>query len=107
MFKFFYTIFTSPLGLPINAVWEYIILFVMGEIAHIFAWKISPGGKYGSFIYWASKFAVFVFIWIILYVIIFSIKFIEIYWMSICAVLLCIAWGLRITNKTIKNHTKI
>ena len=80
MLKLFYTLLTDPLGLPIEPLWEYIILLVVGEIVHEIAFSISTGGTFGSLIYWASKLIVFVIIWAVLYAIIASIQFIIAHW---------------------------
>lgn len=81
MLKFIFELFTSPLGLPIEPFWEWIILLIVGEIAHELAYWLSPGGKeFGSLIYWLSKLAVFVAMWLILYGIITAIKFVILYW---------------------------
>ena len=81
MWKLIYEILVNPLGLPIEPIWEYIILLVVGEIAHELAYWISPGGKvFGSLIYWISKLLVFVAVWIILYGIITAMQFVIAYW---------------------------
>jgi hypothetical protein len=76
----FYNLLTSPFGLPIPAIWEWLILLVVGEIVHEIAWKASPGGRFGSLIYWVTKFISFVAIWAILYGIISAIKFVVAHW---------------------------
>ena len=80
MLKILYEILVSPLGLPINPIWEYVIIFIVGEITHEVAFWISPGGRFGSLIYWVSKFLIFVAAWAILYGIILAIKFIISNW---------------------------
>ena len=80
MLKFLYTIITSPLGLPIDPIWEYIILLVVGEVVHEIAYWVSPGGKFGSIVYWSTKLLVFIAIWAILYGIIAVIKFVISHW---------------------------
>ena len=80
MLKFLYTIFTDPLGLPIDPVWEFVILLIVGEIVHEIAYWVSPGGAFGSLIYWITKLLVFVAIWAILYGIIAVIKFVILHW---------------------------
>lgn len=79
MLKFLYTIFTDPLGLPVEPIWEFVILLVVGEIVHEIAYWVSPGGTFGSLIYWVTKLLVFVAIWAILYGIIAVIKFVILY----------------------------
>ena len=56
------------------------ILLIVGEIVHEIAWNTSPGGPFGSLIYWGTKLIAFVGIWLALYVIIAAIKFIIAYW---------------------------
>ena len=48
MLKLIYEILVNPLGLPIEPIWEYLIIVVVGEIAHEIAYSFSPGGKLGS-----------------------------------------------------------
>ena len=80
MLKLLYTLFTDPLGLPIEPLWEYVILLIVGEIVHEIAWNTSPGGTFGSLIYWVTKLLAFVIIWAVLYAIIATIQFIIAYW---------------------------
>ena len=80
MLKLFYTLFTDPLGLPIEPLWEYIILLIVGEVVHEIAWNVSPGGTFGSQIYWVTKIIAFVAIWAVLYAVIAVIKFIIAHW---------------------------
>ena len=80
MLKLFYTLLTDPLGLPIEPLWEYVILFIVGEIVHEIAWSASPGGTFGSLIYWVTKLPAFVAIWAALYVIIVAVQFVIAHW---------------------------
>ena len=80
MLKFFYTILTDPLGLPLAPLWEYIILLLLGEIVHETAWNTSPGGNLGSLIYWVTKLCSFVAIWAVLYMGITAVKFVIAHW---------------------------
>ena len=109
MLKLFYTLLTDPLGLPIEPLWEYIILLLVGEIVHEIAFYVSPGGTFGSLIYWVTKLIAFAAIWAVLYAIIAIIKFIIAHWIW-CAivggVLLAAAVGLIIYAKVSdKNYT--
>lgn len=80
MWKIIYEILISPLVLPINPIWEYLIILFVGEIVHEIAYSFSQGGRFGSLIYWITKLIVFVVIWAILYAIISVINFIISYW---------------------------
>ena len=50
MLKFFYTLLTDPLGLPLEPIWEHVTLAILGWIVHEIAWSTSPGGRLGSLI---------------------------------------------------------
>ena len=71
---------TDPLGLPIELLWEYVILLIVGEIVHEIAWNASPGGTFGSLIYWVTKLIAFVAIWAVLYAIIAAVQFVIAHW---------------------------
>ena len=90
MLKFLYELITNPLGLPIEPILEWIIILVVGEIAHEIAYWISPGGKIiGSAVYWITKFISFVAMWAVLYGLIVAIQFVTKYWIWF----LCIGGG--------------
>lgn len=80
MFKLFYELLTNPLGLPLEPLWEYIILLAVGEVVHEIAFHISPGGEFGSPIYWFTKAVSCFVVWAVLYVLIASIQFIIAHW---------------------------
>lgn len=80
LLKLFYTLLTDPLGLPIEPLWEYVILLIVGEIVHEIAWSTSPGGTFGSLIYWVTKLIAFVAIWAVLYAIIATVQFVIAHW---------------------------
>lgn len=80
MLKLFYTLLTNPLGLPIEPLWEYVILLVVCEIVHEIAWSASPGGTFGSLVYWVTKLIAFMAIWAVLYAIIAAIQFVITHW---------------------------
>ena len=67
MLKFFYTLLTDPFGLPLEWFWEYIILTILGWVVHEIAWAASPGGRFGSLIYWSTKLLTFFGLWAVLY----------------------------------------
>lgn len=98
MFKFLYTLLTNPLGLPINPIWEYLILLIVGEVVHEIAWQVSPGGELGSFIYWVTKLLAFVVIWAVLYGIIWFAQFVSTYIWWIIGVLGVISIALTIVR---------
>jgi hypothetical protein len=52
----------------------------LGEIVHEIAWNASPGGTFGSLIYWVTKLFAFVAIWAVLYAIIVAVQFVIAHW---------------------------
>ena len=87
MLKFVFTILTDPLGLPINALWEYLILLVLNEIAYRIAWEASPGGFGGSTIHWTVRTISFVVMWAAAYGIITAVKWIFEHWVLVLSIL--------------------
>lgn len=80
MLKFFYTLLTDPLGLPLEWFWEYIILTILGWVVHEIAWAASPGGRFGSLIYWSTKLLTFFGLWAVLYAVIVAGKYLIAHW---------------------------
>lgn len=58
-----FNLLTSPLGFPTTPVWSWLLSLIIGGLAHEIAWQISPGGRFGSIIYWATKLLSFVIVW--------------------------------------------
>ena len=94
MFKLIFEILTDPLGLPINALWEYLILAIINAVAFKIGRDASPGGTWGSAIHWAVRLIAFVIIWAITYGVIALAKWIFANWI----IALCIVAGLVIAS---------
>ena len=90
MFNLIFEILTDPLGLPINALWEYLILAIINVVAFKIGWDASPGGTRGSAIHWAVRLVAFVIIWAVTYGIIALAKRIFANWV----IALCIIIGI-------------
>ena len=97
MLKFLFDIFTDPLGLPIDAIWEYLILAVIGAIAFLVGWAVSEGGTFGSLVHWIVRFVVFVLLWAIVYGIIALVQWIFANWVLV----LCILGGVALIGGVI------
>lgn len=76
IFKFLFERATDPLGLPINALYEYIILAVIGAVAYGIAYSkvgdmyhggLISGRTEGSFFHWLIRFILFVGLWLLTY----------------------------------------
>lgn len=76
IFKFLFERATDPLGLPINALYEYIILAVIGAVAYGIAYSkvgdmyhggLISGRTEGSFFHWLIRLILFVGPWLLTY----------------------------------------
>lgn len=76
IFKFLFERATDPLGLPINAFYEYIILAVIGAVAYSIAYSkvgdmyhgsLISGRTEGSFFHWLIRLILFVGLWLLAY----------------------------------------
>lgn len=65
--KLLFELLTSPLGLPIEWYYEYMIMFVIGKIAFSYGWEKSPGGSFGSIIHYFYRTIAFFVLWAIAY----------------------------------------
>lgn len=76
IFKFLFERATDPLGLPINAFYEYIILAVIGAVAYGIAYSkvgdmyhgsLISGRTEGSFFHWLIRLILYVGLWLLAY----------------------------------------
>ncbi len=81
MYGFIYKLLISPLGLPVNALLEWIILLIIEKIAFKIAWEASRGGFWGSEIHWTVRTISFFVIWAITYAVIWTVKFVIANWL--------------------------
>lgn len=75
-FKFMFERLTDQLGLPINPIYEYIILAVIGLVAYGIAYStvgdmyhggLISGRTEGSFFHWLIRLILFVGLWLLTY----------------------------------------
>ena len=88
MFKLVFELLTDPLGLPINALWEYLVLLIIGAISFSVGWEVSPGGRFGSVIHWCVRLIAFFVLWAITYGAISAFQWFIAHWVVCIAVLL-------------------
>ncbi len=96
VFSFLFDRLTDPLGLPIEAWKEWLILLVIGAVAYRIAFS-AVGDMYnsgdistrtgGSFFHWLIRAVVFVAIWAITYGVIVAVKFVAAHWIFVVSVL--------------------
>lgn len=88
MYKLLFELLTDPLGLPINDLWEYLILLVIGAISFSVGWEVSPGGRFGSVIHWCVRLIAFFALWVITYGAISAFQWFVAHWVACTTVLL-------------------
>ena len=75
MFKFLFEILISPLGLPINPIYEYLIMLVVGEFAYICSYRLVgnligdgmvPDKHFASAIHWTVRLVIYAVTWLLL-----------------------------------------
>lgn len=76
IFKLLFERATDPLGLPINPIYEYVILAVIGLVAYGLAYRkvgdmyhggLISGRTEGSFFHWVIRAFLFVVLWLVAY----------------------------------------
>lgn len=94
-----FNFFTYPLGLPIDTLYSYIIMLVVGEFAYRIAYSsvgklytknIIQGSFNGSICHWLFRFPVYIIIWAVLYGLISLGKFIYSNWKIVLLVSGCV-----------------
>lgn len=88
MYKLIFELLPDPLGLPIDALWEYLVLLIIGAISFSVGWEISPGGRLGSIIHWFVRLIAFFALWAITYGAISAFQWFIARWVACAAVLL-------------------
>lgn len=92
IFKFMFERLTDPLGLPINPLYEYAILGVIGLIAYAIAYRkvgdmyhggLIDGRTAGSFFHWLIRLFLFVVMWLAIYGVIQGYYFVTANWQII------------------------
>lgn len=96
IFSAIFDILIDPLGLPISALWEFVILIIIGEIAYRIAFSMV-GDMYrsggissswvGSIFHWIIRFIIFIIVWAVTYAVICIVKFITVHWLKILCIL--------------------
>lgn len=90
MIKILFNLLTSPLGLPISFIWEYLILAGIGAIAYAVGWAVSEGGEFGCLVHWSVRLVVFIVLWAVTYGVIALVRWICTNWVLV----LCILGGI-------------
>lgn len=91
MYSLFFDILTDPLGLPINDLWEYLILAVIGKIAFSIGWEASPGGIFGAIIHWIVRLLAFFALWAITHSVIAAVQWLIVNWLMVLIILVSVS----------------
>ena len=100
VFKFIFERLTDPLGLPINALYEYLILAVIGFVAYAFSFAFVGvmyenddigGSTAGSFFHWVIRLVIFTILWGVTYFVIWLVKIIFQYWIVVLSLVLALS----------------
>lgn len=114
IFKFIFDRITDPLSLPINPLYEWIILGIIGLAAYCFAYRIVGdlydsgdinGSVIGSIIHWVIRLFVFFAIWFITNTVIVVGQWIVSHWVIVAAIAGALVLTITIAYATYKfNH---
>ena len=104
MYKTIFELLKEPLGLPVSPLYEYLLLFVLNEIAFQVSWNASPGGKWGSGIHWLVRVLTFIIMWIILYTVIFVGNWLLANWILVGSILMALITSIGIAFIFIKSR---
>ena len=91
MYSLIFDILTDPLGLPINDLWEFAILAVIGKIAFSIGWEASPGGIFGAIIHWIVRLLAFFALWAITYAVIVAVQWLIANWLMVLIILVSVS----------------
>lgn len=86
MYRFMFELLTDPLGLPVNDLWEYAILAVIGMIAFAFGWELSPGCMFGAIIHWSARLVAFVVLWAVAYALLAVVQWVIAHLILVCGI---------------------
>ena len=110
LIKFIFEYLTEPLGLPIEWWQEYMIMFVVGEIAFRFAFA-KVGDLYdfgyihtrmaGKVLHWSIRLITYVVVWAVMRGVIWLYRFVLANWITVLSVVLSVILLIWIVKRTI------
>lgn len=86
MNRFIFDILSDPLGLPVNDLWEYAILAVIGMIAFVTGWEASRRGVFCSVIHGAVSLLTFLILWAAAYALMAAVQWAIAHLILVCGV---------------------
>ena len=104
MLKFIFTLLTDPFTLPVNPIWEYLILTILGILAFQIGWVASPGGALGSIIHWSVRLMAFLALWAITYAVIVTAQWIALHWILSLIIIASIVISILVITTIIRKN---
>ncbi len=111
IFGFMFDMATDPLSLPINPLYEWAILGVIGIFAYAVAYRLVgdmydsgdiSGSTLGSIFHWIIRFLIFIAVWFVTYTVIVVGQWIAAHWVIVASVAGALALTITIAYATYK-----
>ena len=106
MYRFILEILTDPLGLPVNDLWEYGILAVIGLVAFAIGWEVSYSGTFGFVMYCVARLLTFFVLWAAMYVLLAAVQWVIAHLVLVCATILMAVAVMVIASITAPGHVR-
>lgn len=116
IFRFIFDMATDPLSLPIHPLYEWAILFIIGEIAYRFAFQ-TVGDMYdsgeisgrilGSLFHWIIRILIFAAVWLVTYTAIVVGQWIAAHWIIVTSAAGTLALAITIVCVTYKIRSAV
>ncbi len=100
MYYFLTEILTDPLGLPVNDLWEYAILAVIGILAFGLGWQVSSGGLIGVVMHWVARLLAFFVLWVAMYALLAAVQWVFAHLALVCCTVIMAVAVMVITSVT-------
>lgn len=116
IFRFIFDMATDPLSLPINPLYEWAILGVIGIFAYAVAYRLVgdmydsgdiSGSTLGSIFHWIIRFLIFIAVWFVTYTVIVVGQWIAAHWVIVASVAGALALTITIAYATYKFRVAI
>lgn len=101
-----FELLTDPLGLPVNDLWEYGILAVLGIVAFAVVWEVSTGGVFGAIMHWVARILAFFVLWAVAYVLLAAVQWVIAHLVLVCCTIIMAVAVIVIVSITGPHHYK-
>ena len=114
IFSFIFDKFTDPLTLPIEPLYEWIVLGIIGIIAYVASFRVVgnmyhngyiSGRFLGSLFHWIIRLLIFVPVWFVVYWVIVIAQWITAHWVLAISIL-CGVMAMTVAILCVKNRCK-